>query len=191
MATQAERRDATREAILVAAGKLFQKHGFEETAVEQITAAANVAKGTFYQHFQSKGEILLALIRHEEATLTPEVERRLGEDGAPLKVGRWLIGVIARSCEERRKMVSQAMLMAMTKPARKGEPSTRTSFARVFEEAQRRGDVRGDTDAYDLALTLVAGMVPAMMQWAESGKKGELAGSLEKAWQIFLEGARK
>jgi AcrR family transcriptional regulator len=191
MATQAERRDATREAILAAAGKLFQKHGFEETAVEQITAAANVAKGTFYQHFPSKGEILLALIRHEEATLTAEVERRLGEDGAPLKVGRWLIGAIARSCEEHRKMVSQSMLMAMTKPARKGEPSTRTSFASVFEEAQRRGDVRGDIDAYDLALTLVAGMVPAMMQWAQSGKKGELAGSLEKAWQIFLEGAGK
>lgn len=191
MATQAERRDSTREAILVAASKLFRKQGFAETGVEQITAAANVAKGTFYQHFESKDEILLALIRREEETLTAEVARRLSETDQPLEVGLWLIRRMASSCEERRKTVSQAMLTAMAKPAGKDQPSMRTCFAKVFEAAQRRGTVRRDMDPYHLALTLVAGMVPSIMLWALTGKKNELAPSLEKIWRVFLEGAER
>jgi len=191
MATQAARRDATREAILSAADKLFRRHGFQGTAVERITAAANLAKGTFYQHFQSKDEVLLALIRQEERDLTAEVEKRLRGDTPPLKVGRWLVRSMAQSCEAHRKTVTQSMLTAMANPARKGEPSARTSFSRVFEAAQREGEVRRDIDPYDLALTLVAGMVPTIVQWAESGPKGALAVSLEKIWRIFLEGVER
>jgi AcrR family transcriptional regulator len=44
-----------------AAQELFLKLGVGPTTVEQITAGAGVAKGTFYLHFQSKEAVLTAL----------------------------------------------------------------------------------------------------------------------------------
>jgi AcrR family transcriptional regulator len=44
-----------------AAQSLFLENGFGATTIEQITAAADVAKGTFYLHFASKDELRAAL----------------------------------------------------------------------------------------------------------------------------------
>lgn len=50
-----------REEILEAALRLFGSKGYGETTVEDIAAAAGVAKGTIYIYFASKEHILLAL----------------------------------------------------------------------------------------------------------------------------------
>ena len=43
------------------AQKIFLEHGVAATTIEQITAGADVAKGTFYLHFSSKEDLLAAL----------------------------------------------------------------------------------------------------------------------------------
>jgi AcrR family transcriptional regulator len=52
---------ARREDLMNAAEALFLKLGVGLTTVEQITAGAGVAKGTFYLHFDSKEAVLNAL----------------------------------------------------------------------------------------------------------------------------------
>jgi AcrR family transcriptional regulator len=47
--------------LMNAAQKLFLKQGVAPTTIEQITSAADVAKGTFYLHFSSKDDIRIAL----------------------------------------------------------------------------------------------------------------------------------
>lgn len=61
MARQAERSEATRAAIVEAATRLFGEQGFSETTVDQIAAAADVAKGAVYHHFASK-EVIFELV---------------------------------------------------------------------------------------------------------------------------------
>src|SRR5277367_827786 len=88
-----ERRSSeTRESLFRAALSLFAQKGFAETTVEDITNAADVGKGTFFNYFPSKDHILLAFgemqlgkLRQavEEARSTsqpmPEFLRSLGE----------------------------------------------------------------------------------------------------------------
>ena len=50
-----------REDLIAAAAHLFQINGIEPTTVEQITAEAGVAKGTFYLYFSSKDDVVNAL----------------------------------------------------------------------------------------------------------------------------------
>src|ERR1700730_7217999 len=58
-----ERRSAeTREKLFRAALNLFARKGFTETTVEDITEAADVGKGTFFNYFPSKDHILLAFV---------------------------------------------------------------------------------------------------------------------------------
>src|SRR5690242_6684681 len=56
-----ERRSAElRERLFRAALSLFGSKGYAETTVEDITEAADVGKGTFFNYFPSKEHILLA-----------------------------------------------------------------------------------------------------------------------------------
>jgi AcrR family transcriptional regulator len=50
-----------RQEILKAALSLFEKKGVLDTSMEEIAVAADVARGTLYNHFPSKAEVLLAL----------------------------------------------------------------------------------------------------------------------------------
>src|SRR5260221_2988928 len=49
-----------RERLFRAAMELFARKGFAETTVEDITNAADLGKGTFFNYFPSKEHILLA-----------------------------------------------------------------------------------------------------------------------------------
>src|ERR1700745_1383678 len=51
---------AIRERLFRASLELFAQKGFAETTVEDITEAADVGKGTFFNYFPSKDHILLA-----------------------------------------------------------------------------------------------------------------------------------
>ena len=54
-------RSSKREAVLAAATQLFARQGYENTEVDAIAAAAGVAKGTIYFHFQTKEKLFLAV----------------------------------------------------------------------------------------------------------------------------------
>jgi AcrR family transcriptional regulator len=75
-----------------AAERLFLKKGVEPTTVEEITNAADVAKGTFYLHFSSKEEIRIALGDRFAQQLLMKVKRAVAgreEDDWEGKLAAW------------------------------------------------------------------------------------------------------
>jgi AcrR family transcriptional regulator len=56
------RRQRTRETILAAADLVFRRKGIDGTTVNDITEEADVAYGSFYNHFKSIDEIAAALV---------------------------------------------------------------------------------------------------------------------------------
>jgi AcrR family transcriptional regulator len=50
-------RDATRQRIVHAARRLFNRHGFEGVSVDKIMAEAGLTHGGFYRHFASKSDL--------------------------------------------------------------------------------------------------------------------------------------
>jgi len=56
------RRQQTREAILAAADLVFRRKGVDDTTVNDVTEQADVAYGSFYNHFKSIDEIVEALV---------------------------------------------------------------------------------------------------------------------------------
>lgn len=57
-----QRSRAKRERLKTAALALFGENGYEGTSIDQIATRANLAMGTFYQHYRSKRQLLLALM---------------------------------------------------------------------------------------------------------------------------------
>ncbi len=68
--------------LMNAAQRLFLQHGVGPVTIEQITAGAGVAKGTFYLYFSSKEHVLAALGERFSRQLTAKLEAALGARAA-------------------------------------------------------------------------------------------------------------
>jgi AcrR family transcriptional regulator len=75
MATQSERREATRAAIVKAAKRLFGERGFAGTTMDNVATAARVAKGAVYHHFKTKEALFEAVFDEVSRDLVAEVDR--------------------------------------------------------------------------------------------------------------------
>src|SRR5512134_3856882 len=63
--------EARRTALADVALKLWAEQGFDQTSVAAIAREAGIAKGTFYLYFESKGALLLEVLRRN--SLVPNV----------------------------------------------------------------------------------------------------------------------
>lgn len=75
---------AGRERLIHAAIELFYSHGFQAVGIDRILVKAGVTKTTFYKHFESRDELLVAAIRRrdewEMQAWGEAVERLAGND---------------------------------------------------------------------------------------------------------------
>lgn len=79
------RRRRTRSRLLAAARELFAEQGVGETRIGEITERADVAAGSFYNHFSDKAEIveaLLAEITDEQGALVDELTADIDDPAA-------------------------------------------------------------------------------------------------------------
>ena len=66
----------TRDEILLAARRCFDRHGYASTTVEHIVAEAGLARGSFYTYFESK--------THVFRQLAAEIDKRIAEQVSTL-----------------------------------------------------------------------------------------------------------
>lgn len=93
--TQAQRRDATRAALLDAGRRLFADPGYDEVSAEQVVAEAGVTRGALYHHFDGKAGLFEAVFVAIEEELVAQfpVADLVGDDPfATLRrgIGRFL-----------------------------------------------------------------------------------------------------
>lgn len=67
----------TKKKIFTVAVSLMQKHGFEETSIEQICKKAKVSVGSFYNYFGSKHDVLLMVYESADQYFKNVVEPEL------------------------------------------------------------------------------------------------------------------
>jgi AcrR family transcriptional regulator len=184
---------AVRQRLFDAAMRLFARRGFTETTVEDITNAADVGKGTFFNYFPSKEELLTAFadfrIGKIRAALE-EVER--GDE----PVGVILRRLYIRLGEDpgRSPELARGMLLTMlSKEAVRLKFCTRFAqghiiMTKIFKIAQERGEVRRDAAAADLARSYKEAYLGSLMAWSIS-PSSRLAPTFQRAFDYFWSAA--
>ena len=82
---------ATRERILAAATALFYEHGIQATSADRILEEVGTTKVTFYRHFRTKTDLVVAYLEHQAAG-ERELFARAREQDDPLHVLAEAIG---------------------------------------------------------------------------------------------------
>jgi AcrR family transcriptional regulator len=69
-----QRSEETRSKIMASAIKLFSTHGYNTASVDDICKDAEISKGAFYHHFESKQALFLALLDGWLTTIDQGIE---------------------------------------------------------------------------------------------------------------------
>ncbi|NQD89338.1 TetR/AcrR family transcriptional regulator [Paenarthrobacter sp. CM16] len=156
----------TRAALVAAARTVFERDGYLDARLADITTEAKVAAGSFYTYFTSKEEIFAAVLESvQEEMVHPQVRRMIPSD-APLAVieasnRAYLTGY--------RRNAKLMRLMEQVSAVDDGVRVLRRARGRAFAERnaqsikdlQARGIADPEVDAF-LAATALSAMVSRM-----------------------------
>jgi AcrR family transcriptional regulator len=131
-----------RTAILDATRKLVSEHGAAELTIEEITSAADIAKGTFYLYFKSKHDVLVALRDRLAAEILADHEAALAAlppDDHTGRLTQWLR--LAIESRVRRASLHDALFHSghAEPAAARGADSHIAMLARLLEEGATAG----------------------------------------------------
>ncbi|MFO0972727.1 MAG: TetR/AcrR family transcriptional regulator [Phycisphaerae bacterium] len=62
----------TRDRLIEAAGNLFYERGFQAVGLDQILGAVGITKTAFYRHFESKDDLIVAILDHRDRSEVAE-----------------------------------------------------------------------------------------------------------------------
>lgn len=201
MGRREEKKEATRQEILSAAGELFRTKGWDATSVDDIVLAANLAKGTFYYHFQAKEDLVMALQEAELAKANANARQKLAKGQKPLKVLFDFLAEAAHWTETNPDLMRNLFkhkIAQFQQSADKDEgrmlgppPAFKIHFfnliLELLEQAQKAGEIRSDVPPGELARIVISVVMSARMSWLRD-EEGSLTDRINRSIQVLLEG---
>jgi AcrR family transcriptional regulator len=189
---RARRSAEIRERLFRAALDLFAAKGFAETTVEDITEAADVGKGTFFNYFPSKDHILLAFGEMQLAKLEAAIEeaRRKNEP-----IPQFLRSLGARMIQEptRHPAIVRTLLQAFlsTTAVRQAmldmQKRVQALHAQIMQLGQEQGEIRKDLPAVELGYVFRQALLGTLLIWSLSGD-APLHSRIETAFDVLWSG---
>jgi len=76
---------SARERILGVAGGLFFREGYRAVGVDRVIADAKVAKATFYRHFRSKDDLIVAWLMSSDAWMEAWLDGATRDSDRPVE----------------------------------------------------------------------------------------------------------
>lgn len=148
------RRLETQSRILEAAEALFEARGYEQVKVSEICERADVAYGTFFNHFPEKRDALRALSARSVAEVAQRLELLAEQDGSIED----LLGDLFETSfayeelsQGRRELIGRIQAIAYAEAAAEHDQHFQAAFEGFLADCVARGKVRDDVPVATLA----------------------------------------
>jgi AcrR family transcriptional regulator len=184
------RSEATRQKIINAAVDLFSERGYAATGLGDIIERAEMTKGAFYYHFDSKESLATAIIEDGATTLlsayrgtreptSPALESMI--HGVFLSANLLGADKLARTGTELLRGLG-----ASTEAARRSYAAWIEDVSETARQAQAEGDIRADVDAAVVGEFVVGAMIGAESISAAMSSAGDLVMRVTRSWELLL-----
>jgi AcrR family transcriptional regulator len=189
---RARRSTEIREKLFRAALTMFAKKGYADTTVEDITNAADVGKGTFFNYFPSKDHILLAFGEMQFAKLQAAVEEAR-KSSTPTETFFRSLGPRMTEEPTHNPEILRALLQAFlsSTPVREAMLDLQNKALALHSEmiqlGQRRGEIRDDMAPIEIAQVFRQTIFGTLLIWSLYGD-GTLLPRMEAAFEVMWKG---
>ncbi len=186
-------RDGNEGRIIQAALELFTQKGFEKTSVESITRKAGVAKGTFYNFFEKKEDVLLYFLDREYVKSEAEIALKKSErdtfiDQIELSVSAYIKHIFPG--REFTKILIKERIGNIGSGKNKNELRLMEELFRSIERAKHKGEIRAAVDSRRLTEMIFALYTMYVIYWTNGfiKTKKECVARIKEAVQYVLHG---
>jgi AcrR family transcriptional regulator len=157
------RSNETVNAVLEAAARILERHGFEGYTTNAIAERAGVSIGSFYQYFPNKDAVTVALMERESAVLLSDIAGVRFEEGYEaglLHIVRSAVANQLRRPKLARLLDFEESRLPVRSRAGRVEDILHAALVRILSQPDAR--IREDVKvmAFDV-LSIVKGMVDA------------------------------
>ena len=190
--TEPSAADTRRAAVIALAADLFDRDGYASVSMEQIAAAAGIAKPTLYHYFRSKDAILRGVHGSFIGTLIERQEERVRLGLAPADLLLGAMTDIFGLMETHRGYVRVFFEHHRELPdeARREIRVKRDYYERLIREAVAQGIAAGEFRGVDpdAATMAVFGICNWAYQWWRPGGGTDPALMAQKMWDLIIRG---
>jgi TetR/AcrR family transcriptional regulator, cholesterol catabolism regulator len=201
MATTISRRDRkrqeTKERLFEAAMTLLEQRDFDAVTVQMITDAADVGKGTFFNHFDSK-EAVVGYFFERQFALFSQTPLSHPEDLPPdesiWEQTRRALHLLVEQHAKRDKRLTRTLLsLTLTNPIAQGasflvKSRVKEIMTQVIRIGQERGELRQDVPNLALTEYMMSFYFYTLWRWASPETTEGLETLLDATYQLILEG---
>lgn len=181
-----------RERLFRAALSVFSRKGFAETTVEDITNAADVGKGTFFNYFPSKDHILLAFAEMQISRLRHAVDEAR-ENNTPLRqFFRSLTSLMTAEPTRNPDLIRVLLLAFLSNQAVREamldlQDRVLAIHTEMIQLGQDRGEIRDDLPPMNIALVFRQTIFGTLLIWSLYGD-ASLPARIESAFEVIWSG---
>ncbi len=185
-----------RQQIIDTSIKLFRKHGYEATRIDDIVQALEISQPTFFRYFPSKDAVLREVGERGYACICERLRSELSSQARTGQRFRRLYVTMAREVEGDRKLWQAVVLSGAMDPVRsaelRGHEEAAVSLLReILTQGQKRGEVTRAFPVVHLAEFMEGLYNTVVRQWAvDLTGPHELTDRVRSAVEFFLCGIR-
>jgi AcrR family transcriptional regulator len=190
-----ERRCAeTRERIIRAALSLFSERGVVGTTIEDITNAADVGKGTFFNYFPSKEHVLAHLCQLQMGKIREFVGEAMNSTEPVDRVLYKLALIVTEEFAHSPELVRSILAPFFSSESARGQMADdleedREVLAELISARQKRLEIRADFTPIELALQVQRALFGTTILWSLDPSKS-LADCLKEMTAVLWSGIR-
>jgi AcrR family transcriptional regulator len=197
VARRERKKSALRDHLISIAIELFGRNGIEATTIEQIASAADIGKGTLYNYFQSKEEIIVAFLAGIERQVQEELHHFDAFEGDVDDILSEFILFQFRLKEPHHRFVKVFLGQMFAHPEHlfpylvEMQKSVDPPLEFLFRALGERGLIRQDLDPPDLVLAFKTVQMGLTGLWAMEGPPFAQTARLTRLeMKIFSEGLK-
>ncbi len=171
--------------------RVFLRHGYDGSSVDQVAAAAGITKSSLYYHVAGKEDLLTRGVDRAFDALFGVLDEPAATEGRYLER---LKHVVRRTVEITVQRLPEVALLLRVRGNTRAERHVlerRREFdhrvAELFASAQREGEIRSDIDAR-LATRLLFGMLNSITEWYRPGGSLKAQDIAECVYRMAFEG---
>lgn len=181
--------------LLEAARRLFAEQGFHATTVEDIAAAAGVAKGTVYLYYKSKHDVYWAALERGITELLHEIQTRLEAEASPEDKVRAFIAIKIHYFEMNRdffRIYFSELGSGFSHPTQM-PPQFEQMYlqqARILEAVLQQGiqdkairEIRTDTAAVAISDLIRGIIVQRLLGWSTKDVESDIRFVFDLVWR--------
>lgn len=196
-------REQKKDMILKAAMRLFARKGIADTKMEEVAKAAEIAKGTIYEYFKSREELLNLSFNYLLVLINKLVRQRMAEAVSPdekIKAGFLAyLDMAALGIEDYVQILPDLWAYGIREKAGETEIAFDLSwiyhqFREQYSDVLKAGIADGffrEMDTKTAASLITAAADGLYLQWMADRANFDLKKAADAFIKLFLSGIRK